>query len=155
MAETAQRAVPAPDLGIPPSPRTVDMSIIDTTGSISGVSAHLFLTPPVCPGEGFDAIFRGRGRAKNEPIWDLVGLKEGEESFHEYVHEFLRTAEKVRDWDAQDHVLVAAAHDEALLGHEDSFARGKMNGFVSEHEWARWLRWLFLRDFAWAVGDVG
>ncbi|KAL2144222.1 hypothetical protein VTI28DRAFT_9433 [Corynascus sepedonium] len=44
-------AEPAPDLRIPPSVNTVDVSIIDTTASIRGVPANLLLAPPV---EGYD-----------------------------------------------------------------------------------------------------
>ncbi|KAK4245127.1 beta-lactamase-like protein [Corynascus novoguineensis] len=44
-------AEPAPDLGIPPSVSTVDVSIIDTTASVRGVPANLLLAPPV---EGYD-----------------------------------------------------------------------------------------------------
>ncbi|KAK4150427.1 beta-lactamase-like protein [Chaetomidium leptoderma] len=51
MAETAARSVPPPDLDIPPSPHTVDVSIIDTTATIRGISAHLFLSPPI---KGYD-----------------------------------------------------------------------------------------------------
>ncbi|KAH6843487.1 beta-lactamase-like protein [Chaetomium sp. MPI-CAGE-AT-0009] len=42
-----------PDLGIPSSPHTVDVSIIDTTATIRGVSARLFLSPPV---RGYDFL---------------------------------------------------------------------------------------------------
>src|SRR5690349_17429155 len=40
-----------PNLGIPPSSNTVDVSIIDTTATIRGISANLFLAPPV---KGYD-----------------------------------------------------------------------------------------------------
>jgi glyoxylase-like metal-dependent hydrolase (beta-lactamase superfamily II) len=40
-----------PDLSIPPSPHTVDVSIIDTTATIRGIPAHLFLSPPI---KGYD-----------------------------------------------------------------------------------------------------
>ncbi|KAK3303851.1 beta-lactamase-like protein [Chaetomium strumarium] len=97
-----------------------------------------------CPcGEVFeDAIFRGRGRAKDQPIWDPVGLKEGEESLHDGAHEVMHTAEKLQAWDAQDHVLLAAAHDESLLFDE------RVCGACL---WVR-QRWRFLRDFARPVG---
>lgn len=48
MAENTQSA---PELGIPSSPNTVNVSIIDTTATIRGCSAHLFLSPPV---KGYD-----------------------------------------------------------------------------------------------------
>jgi hypothetical protein len=43
----------APDLGIPFSPHTVDISIIDTTATIRGIPARLFLSPPI---KGYDSI---------------------------------------------------------------------------------------------------
>jgi glyoxylase-like metal-dependent hydrolase (beta-lactamase superfamily II) len=43
----------APDLGIPFSPHTVDVSIIDTTATIRGFPARLFLSPPI---KGYDSI---------------------------------------------------------------------------------------------------
>jgi glyoxylase-like metal-dependent hydrolase (beta-lactamase superfamily II) len=48
MAVAAQNA---PDLGIPHSPHTVDVSIVDTTGIIRGVSSRLFLAPHI---KGYD-----------------------------------------------------------------------------------------------------
>ncbi|EGS20279.1 uncharacterized protein CTHT_0040180 [Thermochaetoides thermophila DSM 1495] len=42
-----------PDLGIPPSPHTVDVSIIDTGATIRGAPVRLFLTPPI---EGHDYL---------------------------------------------------------------------------------------------------
>lgn len=36
-----------PGLGIPPSPHTVNVSIIDTTATIRGVSPPLFVSPPI------------------------------------------------------------------------------------------------------------
>lgn len=49
MAETDTQS--APELGIPPSPHTVNVSIIDTTATIRGCLAHLFLSSPV---EGYE-----------------------------------------------------------------------------------------------------
>ncbi|KAI0146778.1 beta-lactamase-like protein [Pestalotiopsis sp. NC0098] len=40
-------ATPAPDLNIPPSTATVDVSIIDTTGTIRGVPTWKFVEPPI------------------------------------------------------------------------------------------------------------
>src|SRR5690554_2740677 len=42
-----------PDLGIPFSPHTVDVSIIDTTATIRGFPARVFLSPPI---KGYDSI---------------------------------------------------------------------------------------------------
>lgn len=51
MAKTV--ITPVPDLGIPSSPHNVDVSIIDTTATIRGISASLFLSPPI---EGYDLL---------------------------------------------------------------------------------------------------
>ncbi|KAI4598544.1 hypothetical protein KJ359_002955 [Pestalotiopsis sp. 9143b] len=40
-------ATPAPNLNIPPSTATVDVSIIDTTGTIRGVPTWKFVEPPI------------------------------------------------------------------------------------------------------------
>lgn len=47
MAQPAAERALAPDLRIPPSTHAVDVSIINTTGTVRGVSASLFLSPPV------------------------------------------------------------------------------------------------------------
>jgi glyoxylase-like metal-dependent hydrolase (beta-lactamase superfamily II) len=43
----AENTHTVPELGIPSSPNTVNVSIIDTTATIRGYSARLFLSPPV------------------------------------------------------------------------------------------------------------
>jgi glyoxylase-like metal-dependent hydrolase (beta-lactamase superfamily II) len=45
MADTSREN--PPELGIPPSPNTVNVSIIDTTATIRGCPTRLFLSPPI------------------------------------------------------------------------------------------------------------
>ncbi|KAL2264343.1 hypothetical protein VTK26DRAFT_6586 [Humicola hyalothermophila] len=75
-------------------------------------------------------------------------------SFHDDVDGVARTLEKLQELDARDNVLVAAAHDESLLGVLEFFPRGRLNGFV-RHGTVRRVRWRFLKDFAHAVGKQG
>ena len=55
--------------------------------------------------------------------------------------------------DARDNILVAVAHDQTLSGVVDFFPK-TANQFVKKR-WTHKLRWLFLRDFAKAVGYNG
>jgi glyoxylase-like metal-dependent hydrolase (beta-lactamase superfamily II) len=104
-----------------------------------------------CPRTVFDPLFAGRCRRATDPIFEPRRVESREESFHEDVDELLRTVGKLQAMDAHDNILVAAAHDAALLDHLEFFPDGKMNGFL-EHGWVRRVRWRFLRDFAKAVG---
>ncbi|AEO63751.1 uncharacterized protein THITE_2109342 [Thermothielavioides terrestris NRRL 8126] len=104
-----------------------------------------------CAAAVFDSLFAARGRSAGDPIFDPARAKHGEEAFHDDVDELRRTAAKLQAMDAHDNVLIAAAHDEALLDHMDFFPDGKLNGFV-HHAWVRRVRWRFLKDFAAAVG---
>ncbi|KAK4119085.1 hypothetical protein N657DRAFT_321601 [Parathielavia appendiculata] len=105
-----------------------------------------------CPGAVFDALFAGRGRPANRPIYKPAGEAEtGGRSFHHDMDELLRVIEKLQEADAHDNVFVAGAHDEALLDHIVFFPHGTMNDFVKKG-WLRRVRWRFLRDFADAVG---
>ncbi|KAK4239314.1 beta-lactamase-like protein [Achaetomium macrosporum] len=47
MSESARHGVPAPSLGIPASPHTVDVSIINTTSSLRGVPTRMPIDSPV------------------------------------------------------------------------------------------------------------
>lgn len=47
MSAAASQTVPPPDLGIPPSPHTVDVSIINTGATIRGIPTRLFLAPSI------------------------------------------------------------------------------------------------------------
>ncbi|KAK4109829.1 Metallo-hydrolase/oxidoreductase [Canariomyces notabilis] len=51
MPDASTKGVPAPELNIPPSSHTVDVSIINTTSSIRGIPTSMFFDSPV---EGHD-----------------------------------------------------------------------------------------------------
>ncbi|KAJ4288792.1 hypothetical protein N0V88_007328 [Collariella sp. IMI 366227] len=104
-----------------------------------------------CPGAVFESLFAPRGRSPTEPFYAPPRLKNKEENFHDDVYELIRTLGKLQDADAHQNVLVAAAHDEALLDHVEFFPRGNMNEFL-EKGWVRRVHWRFLRDFRKAVG---
>ncbi|KAL2133217.1 hypothetical protein VTI74DRAFT_2726 [Chaetomium olivicolor] len=104
-----------------------------------------------CPGATFEALFTDRDRSPNEPFYEPPRLEKKEEKFHHDVDELLRTLEKLQDLDAHENVLVAAAHDEALLDHVEFFPDCNMNEFL-EKGWVRRVHWRFLRDFAKAIG---
>ncbi|KAK3332947.1 beta-lactamase-like protein [Cercophora scortea] len=72
---------------------------------------------------------------------------------HHNPEEGVRTIGKVQEGDAHDNVFVVAAHDETLLDVVDFFP-ATANDFVKKG-WVEKARWLFLRDFADAVGYQG
>lgn len=107
-----------------------------------------------CSGRIFEKLFTDRGRPLDGTLYGPARITNKEESFHEDVDEVLRTIEKLQEIDAQNNVLVTAAHDESLLGVLDFFPRGKLNAFA-EHGTVRRVRWRFLKDFGKAVGKEG
>lgn len=104
-----------------------------------------------CAGAVFGPLLAGRGRPAEGPFYEPGRAERGGEKIHEDVDELVRTAEKVQELDAHDNVLVAAAHDESLLGVLEFFPRGNLNAFVDKGT-VRRVRWRFLKDFAHAVG---
>ncbi|KUJ20708.1 uncharacterized protein LY89DRAFT_682407 [Mollisia scopiformis] len=100
-----------------------------------------------CPGSLFDDLYRDGDRTK--PFYAIARLPDGKGVAHD-VDEAEETISKVMEADAHDEIFVAMAHDESLLPVVDFFPK-YANDFKSKG-WVQDTRWLFLKDFAKAVG---
>ncbi|KAK0710278.1 beta-lactamase-like protein [Lasiosphaeria miniovina] len=99
-----------------------------------------------CPGDLFAALLpHGRER----PFYETTS--DPEKSFHYSLDDLTRTIEKLQEADAHDTIFLAAAHDESLLDVAAFFPASTANGFLKQG-WVHKARWIFLRDFAKAVG---
>ncbi|KAL2062868.1 hypothetical protein VTL71DRAFT_5940 [Oculimacula yallundae] len=101
-----------------------------------------------CPGSMFDDLYRDGDR--NKPFYAIAKPEDGSGVAHD-ADEAEVTVEKVIEADAHDEVFVVMAHDDSLLDVVDFFPK-YANDFKSKG-WAEKTRWLFLKDFAKAVGQ--
>lgn len=101
----------------------------------------------ICPGALFEPLLRDGDRRK--PFYAIANPEDGSGVAYD-VKEAEETVGKVIEADANDEVFVVMAHDETLLGVVDFFPK-YADGF-RERGWVEEGRWLFLRDFAGAVG---
>lgn len=101
----------------------------------------------VCPGALFDNILRDGD--KNKPFYRIRRNEDGSGGA-ENVDVAQETIGKLIEADAHGEVFVVTAHDETLLDVVDFFPK-YANDF-KEKGWAEKGRWLFLKDFAKAVG---
>ncbi|KAI1400479.1 beta-lactamase-like protein [Hypoxylon fuscum] len=116
------------------------------------VSPHPFTlsTTSTCPGELFEKILRD---GKEEPIY-LPGSRSHENGgVHHDVPEVINSIKKLQEFDAHDNILIVPAHDQFLLGVVDFFPK-LANDFFTK-DWVKKSRWMFLGDFAKAVGYEG
>ncbi|KAI1477698.1 beta-lactamase-like protein [Daldinia eschscholtzii] len=111
------------------------------------ISPHPFNpeTPGPCPGELFHKVLR---EGKEEPIYIAA-----EGPTHEDVPLTRQTIKGLQEFDAHDNIFVVPAHDQFLLSVVDFFPK-PANNFL-EKNWVKKSRWLFLADFAKAVGHEG
>ncbi|KAI1773937.1 beta-lactamase-like protein [Hypoxylon cercidicola] len=117
------------------------------------ISPHPFLphsaTP--CPGELFDKVLRA---GKDEPFY----VPSSRSPDNPYVVHFdpaeaTETIRKLQEVDAHENILVVPAHDQYMLGVVDFFPK-RANDFAQKG-WVKKARWMFLADFAKAVGYEG
>ncbi|KAF2267194.1 hypothetical protein CC78DRAFT_530992 [Lojkania enalia] len=99
-----------------------------------------------CPGSLFEGLLRD-----GDPTRSFYDLSPS--GVHYNVEEAEKTIAKIQGADCRDNILVAVAHDSTLPSVVDFFPK-TANEFV-EKGWVKKLRWLFLRDFAKAVGYDG
>ena len=100
-----------------------------------------------CPGSMFDGLLRDGDNKK--PFYVIARPEDGSGVAHD-ADEAEVTIEKVMEADANDEVLVVMAHDDSLLDVVDFFPE-----YANEFKQKGWIekgRWLFLKDFAQAVG---
>lgn len=102
------------------------------------------LTP--CPGALFEKLL-----PDGDPTKSIFGLST--DGVHFDVEEAQRTIEKVKRADCREDILIVMAHDESLRGVVDFYPK-TMNDFM-QRGIVKKARWLFLRDFAVAVGHTG
>lgn len=101
----------------------------------------------VCPGALFEPILRDGDRTK--PFYKIADPEDGSGVAYD-VKEAEETIGKVIEADANDAVFVVMAHDDTLLDLVDFFP--KYANEFKKKGWAEEGRWLFLKDFAVAVG---
>ncbi|KAI1758780.1 beta-lactamase-like protein [Hypoxylon sp. FL1150] len=113
------------------------------------VSPHPFLprSAAPCPGELFDKVLRD---GRDQPFYRPT-QKAGD--IHFDPAEAAESIRKLQELDAYDDILVVPAHDQYLLGVADFFPKSA-NDFAKKG-WAKKARWLFLADFAKALGFEG
>lgn len=107
------------------------------------------MTLSSCPGALFNPVLRDGDPTK--PIYQPSSQKKVQ--MHLDAEEAVRTIEKLQQADAQENILMVAAHDESLLDIVDFFPK-KANDFMKKG-WVKAARWRFLIDFAKAVGYEG
>ncbi|KAI1376408.1 beta-lactamase-like protein [Hypoxylon crocopeplum] len=104
-----------------------------------------------CPGEIFEQLLRS---GKEEPFY-LPSIKtpDGRPSVHFDVPEAIESIKKLQEFDAHDNILIVPAHDHYFLDVVDFFPKSA-NDFAQKG-WVKKTRWMFLADFAKAVGYEG
>ncbi|KAI1465820.1 beta-lactamase-like protein [Daldinia caldariorum] len=108
------------------------------------ISPHPFdpAAPQTCPGELFHKVLRD---GKEEPIYLAA-----DSPAHADVVQTRATIKGLQEFDAHDNIFVVPAHDQFLLNVIDFFPK-PANKFL-EKGWVKKARWMFLADFAKAVG---
>ncbi|KAI0850371.1 beta-lactamase-like protein [Daldinia vernicosa] len=112
------------------------------------ISPHPFspVSAAPCPGELFHKVLR-EGK-DDEPFYIPV-----DGPIHEDASLATETIKGLQEFDAHEDIFVVPAHDQFLLGLIDFFPK-PANNFL-EKDWVKKSRWLFLADFAKAVGHEG
>ncbi|KAI1390331.1 beta-lactamase-like protein [Hypoxylon trugodes] len=103
-----------------------------------------------CPGELFHKLLRD---GKEEPFYYPAPNKEGQQAVHFDPELARESIKKLQEVDAHDNILVAAAHEQYLLGVADFFPK-PANDFLAKG-WVQKTRWAFLADLAKAAGYEG
>ncbi|KAI6082335.1 beta-lactamase-like protein [Hypoxylon rubiginosum] len=104
-----------------------------------------------CPGELFEKVLRD---GREQPFYMPTVKKSGDDHVvHFDSAEAAESIRKLQELDAYDHILVVPAHDQYLLGVVDFFP--KLANDFARKGWVKKARWLFLADFAKAVGYEG
>ncbi|KAI1862957.1 hypothetical protein JX265_009003 [Neoarthrinium moseri] len=103
-----------------------------------------------CPGEMFDGVLRD---GKDQPFYLPADPANVPTAPHFNIPDMIDSIKKLQECDAHDNILVVPAHDESMLSVADFFPKSANN--FSEKGWVKQARWLFLRDFARAVGYEG
>ncbi|KAL7628554.1 hypothetical protein AAE478_000069 [Parahypoxylon ruwenzoriense] len=118
------------------------------------ISPHPFdiLSPSPCPGELFEKLLRN-GNKEDSFYIPAVTVPEGQRAVHEDPSLALESIKKLQELDAHGNIFVVPAHDQYLLNVVDFFPK-PANEFMKKG-WAKKSRWMFLADFAKAVGHEG
>jgi glyoxylase-like metal-dependent hydrolase (beta-lactamase superfamily II) len=103
------------------------------------------ITP--CPGEIFEHLLRDNDKTK--PFYTVAKLDDGIKIVYDADQAEASTG-KLQEADALDEVFVVIAHDSSLLSVVDFFPKYADN--FKEKGWTDDGKWLFLKDFAHAVG---
>ncbi|KAK3315727.1 beta-lactamase-like protein [Apodospora peruviana] len=103
----------------------------------------------------FEALLPGKPQmgpfyaAAGSTLCCSSGNGQGAARWHYDADEAVRTIGKLQEFDAQENILVVAAHDESLLNVVEFFP-ATAHGFVKQG-WVKKARWRFLWDFVGAV----
>jgi hypothetical protein len=94
-----------------------------------------------CPCSAFEGLQTKRGRTANEPFFEVTSGYD--------VVVANDTLKRTQLPDAQDHIIVLSAHDDALIGVADFFPKAANNW--KELGWKEKIEWVFLKDYTKAV----
>ncbi|KAI0175522.1 beta-lactamase-like protein [Hypoxylon sp. FL1284] len=108
------------------------------------------LSAAPCPGSLFKDLLRD---GEERPFYIPATGSYGQPIYHDDPVEGARTIEKLQEADAHENILVVGAHDQYMLSVADFFPK-PANDFMKKG-WAKKVRWMFLADFAKAIGYEG
>lgn len=99
-----------------------------------------------CPGSLFEAVHPDQQHASTRPFFKLV-----EGGVHANAADAQESVDRMFEFDAQENVFIAIAHDRTMYDLYDYFPKSAVEW--KAHGWKEKGRWRFLGDFK--VGEVG